>query len=150
MLDKKTFVLAVAVSWVLTLVTIVLISNFAPNLLQPFAQTPSETTDDDLIIIDNQGMEPALKLGDVVRIDRQISIDGIHVGSKDDDPPGDILAYQGATELIVHRAIDKKIGTDGKIIFIMHGDANADGANEHVHENKIVGKVVEIITSSEK
>jgi hypothetical protein len=36
--DKKTLVLAVGISWVLTLVTILLISNFAPNLTQPFAQ----------------------------------------------------------------------------------------------------------------
>jgi hypothetical protein len=42
----------------------------------------------------------------------------------------------------VHRAIDKKIGTDKKIVFIIHGDANAEGANEHVHESKIIGRYV--------
>jgi hypothetical protein len=37
LIDKKTFVLAVVVSWVLTLVTVLLISNFAPSLIQPFS-----------------------------------------------------------------------------------------------------------------
>ena len=93
-------------------------------------------------------MEPILEVGDVVRIDREISIQDIHVGTKYDDPPGDILAYQGATQVVVHRAIDKRIGTDGKIVFIIHGDANWEAANEYVHESKIIGKVVEIIPSS--
>ena len=43
MLDKKTFVLAVAVSWVLTLVTVLLISNFAASLTQGFNQQFTET-----------------------------------------------------------------------------------------------------------
>ena len=38
MIDKKTLVLAIAVSWVLTLFTVLLISNFAPSLTQPFNQ----------------------------------------------------------------------------------------------------------------
>jgi hypothetical protein len=40
LVDKKTFILAVAVSWVLTLVTVLLIANFAPSLTQPFTQQP--------------------------------------------------------------------------------------------------------------
>ena len=43
MIDKKTFVLAVAVSWILTLVTVLLISNFAPSLTQPFTQQFTES-----------------------------------------------------------------------------------------------------------
>ena len=43
MIGKKTFVLAVAVSWILTLVTVLLISNFAPNIIQPFNEQISES-----------------------------------------------------------------------------------------------------------
>ena len=38
MVDKKTFVLAVAVSWALTLVTVLLVSIFFSNLTQAFTQ----------------------------------------------------------------------------------------------------------------
>jgi len=148
-IDKKTLVLAVVISWVLTLVTVVLINNFAPNLFQPSVQDQSETTDNDLLMMASGSMEPTIKLGDYVRIDRQINIEDIHAAPADANPPGDILAYQGARYLIVHRAIDKWI-EDGRYIFIMHGDANPVNADEKVSEDKIVGKVVEIIPSSEK
>ena len=108
------------------------IINFAPNLLQPNTQDTSEDLDDNCLVIQACSMEPVFKVGDVVRIDREISIQEIHVGTEYDEPPGDILAYQGATQVIVHRAIDKKTGTDGKFVFVMHGDANGEGANEHV------------------
>ena len=38
MIDKKTLALAVAISWALTLVTVLLISHFAPSLTQPFTE----------------------------------------------------------------------------------------------------------------
>ena len=38
MINKKTLVLAVGISWALTLVTVLLISNFAPSLTQPFSE----------------------------------------------------------------------------------------------------------------
>jgi len=38
MVDKKTLVLAVAISWILTLSTVLLINNFAPSLNQAFTQ----------------------------------------------------------------------------------------------------------------
>lgn len=42
MIDKKTLGLAIVISWALTLVTVLLISNFAPSLTQPFTQQSVE------------------------------------------------------------------------------------------------------------
>ena len=87
-------------------------------------------------------MEPVLYAGDLIVVEGIENVSDIYVAPKDAEKPGDIVVYQGATELIVHRAIGEKIGTDGKIVFIIHGDANAEGANEHVHESKIIGRYV--------
>ena len=43
MVDKKTLVLAVALSWILTLVTVLLIYNFAPSVTQVFFQQDKES-----------------------------------------------------------------------------------------------------------
>ncbi|MBN1785042.1 MAG: signal peptidase I [Candidatus Bathyarchaeota archaeon] len=95
-----------------------------------------------ILAVASGSMEPILYKGDLIVVEGIENVSDIYVAPKDTEKPGDIVVYQGATELIVHRAIDKKIGTDGKIVFIIHGDANAEGANEHVHESKIIGRYV--------
>ncbi len=57
MIDKKTFVLAVAVSWALTLVTVLLISNFAPSLTQPFTQQFTESNSVKVVTFTKQGVQ---------------------------------------------------------------------------------------------
>ena len=93
-----------------------------------------------ILAVASGSMEPILYKGDLIVIEGIDNVNDIYVAPKDADPPGDILVYQGPNELIVHRAIDEKTGTDGKIVFIIHGDANGEGANEQVHESKIIGK----------
>ena len=93
-----------------------------------------------ILAVASGSMEPVLYAGDLIVIEGIQNFSDVHVAPKDADPPGDILVYQGPTELIVHRAIDKKNGTYGSIVFIIHGDANVDGANEHIGEEKIVGR----------
>jgi signal peptidase len=93
-----------------------------------------------ILAVASESMEPVLYKGDLIVIEGIQNVSDIYVATKDADPPGDILVYQGPTQLIVHRAIDKRIGTDGKTVFIIHGDNNGEGANEHVHESKIIGK----------
>ena len=93
-----------------------------------------------ILAVASGSMEPVLYAGDLIVIEGIQNFADIHVAPKDADPPGDILVYQGPEDLIVHRAIDKKNGTDGSIVFIIHGDANLDGANEHIGEEKIVGR----------
>ena len=95
-----------------------------------------------ILAVASESMEPILYKGDLIVVEGIENISDIYVAPKNAEKPGDIVVYQGATQLVVHRAIDKKIGTDGKIVFIIHGDANAEGANEHVHESKIIGRYV--------
>ena len=95
-----------------------------------------------ILAVASGSMEPILYAGDLIVVEGIENVSEIYVAPKDAEKPGDILVYQGATELIVHRAIDIKTGTDGKLVFIIHGDANPDGANEHVHESKIIGRYV--------
>jgi signal peptidase len=95
-----------------------------------------------ILAVASGSMEPVLYKGDLIVVEGIENVSDIYVAPKDAEKPGDILVYQGATEMIVHRAIDKTTGTDGKITFIIHGDANAEGANEHVHESKIIGRYV--------
>ena len=92
-----------------------------------------------ILAVASGSMEPVLYAGDLILVEGIQNFADIHVASEDADPPGDILVYQGPEDLIVHRAIDKKT-VDGRIIFIIHGDANMDGANEQVDEDRIVGR----------
>ena len=64
MIDKKTFVLAVAVSWALTLVTVLLISNFAPSLTQPFTQQFTESNNLKLVTFNKQEVQNVSETND--------------------------------------------------------------------------------------
>jgi signal peptidase len=92
-----------------------------------------------ILAVASGSMKPVLHEGDLILVEGVSNATNIHVAPADADPPGEILVYQGTTELIVHRAIDKRV-VDGRIIFIIHGDANPDGANEQVDEDRIVGR----------
>jgi len=92
-----------------------------------------------ILAVASGSMEPVLYAGDLILVEGIQNFADIHVAPKDADPPGDILVYQGPEDLIVHRAIDKK-SVDGSYVFILHGDANGEGANEHVNEANIVGR----------
>lgn len=94
-----------------------------------------------ILAVASGSMEPVLYAGDLIFVEGIQNFSDIHVAPKDADPPGDILVYQGARDLIVHRAIDKRV-EDGRIIFIIHGDANQEGANEQVAEDRIIGRYV--------
>lgn len=94
-----------------------------------------------ILAVASGSMEPVLYAGDLIFVEGIQNFSDIHVAPKDADPPGDILVYQGVPDLIVHRAIDKRV-EDGRIIFIIHGDANQEGVNEQVDEDRIVGRYV--------
>jgi signal peptidase len=95
-----------------------------------------------ILAVASGSMEPVLYAGDLIFVEGIQNFSDIHVAPKDADPPGDILVYQGVPHLIVHRAIDKKESTDGSIVFIIHGDANPDGTNEQVAEDRIIGRYI--------
>jgi signal peptidase I len=92
-----------------------------------------------VLAVASGSMKPVLYEGDLIFVEGVQNFSDIHAAPKDADSPGDILVYQGSTDLIVHRAIDKRV-VDGSIVFIIHGDANPDGANEQVAEDRIVGR----------
>jgi len=96
-----------------------------------------------ILAVASGSMEPVLYAGDLIFVEGIQNFSDIHVAPKDADSPGDILVYQGTSNLIVHRAIDKKESIDGSIVFIIHGDANGEGANEQVAEDRIVGRYIE-------
>jgi len=96
-------------------------------------------TDYPILAVASGSMEPVLYKGDLIVVEGVQNAADIHVAPADADSPGDILVYQGMEDLIVHRAIDKRV-VDGRTIFIIHGDANPDGANEQVDEDRIVGR----------
>jgi len=99
-------------------------------------------TDYPILAVASGSMEPVLYKGDLILVEGVPNAADIHVAPKDADSPGDILVYQGVNDLIVHRAIDKRI-VDGKYIFILHGDANPENADEQVDEDRIVGRYTE-------
>jgi signal peptidase len=94
-----------------------------------------------ILAVASGSMEPVLYAGDLIFVEGIQNFSDVHVAPKDADLPGDILVYQGTPNLIVHRAIDKRV-EDGRCTFIIHGDANPDGANEQVAEERIVGRYV--------
>ena len=92
-----------------------------------------------ILAVASGSMEPILYAGDLILVEGVPAFADIHVALEDADPPGDILVYEGTTDLIVHRAVDKKI-VNGRYIFITHGDANSPGALEQVDEGSVVGR----------
>ena len=65
MVDKKTFVLAVIVSWALTLVTVLLVSNFVPSFTQPFTQQFTESNSIKLVTFSKQEVQNVSETNDV-------------------------------------------------------------------------------------
>jgi signal peptidase len=61
------------------------------------------------------------------------------------DPEGDVIVFHQSVndgELIVHRAIDKHISSDGKIYFITKGDGNSGPDPTPIPADNVVGRVV--------
>jgi signal peptidase I len=95
-------------------------------------------------------MEPAIHQGDYLKIDTNISATDIQVGTKDSDNPGDIIVFYRYNELIVHRAVEKTLDSDGTNSFKTQGDNNGWPDGTPVKESNIVGKVIEIIPASDQ
>jgi signal peptidase len=97
--------------------------------------------DHPILAVASESMEPVLYKGDLIVVEGIQESNDIYAASANIDPPGDIVVYQGTTQLIVHRVIDKKT-VSGNTIFVFHGDANPLGANENVDEDRLVGRYV--------
>lgn len=95
-------------------------------------------TENPILAVASGSMEPVLYQGDLIFVEGIRNISDIYAAPKDADPPGDIAVYQGSSELIVHRVIDKEI-EDGNVVFTFRGDANSNNDPE-VGEDRVVGR----------
>jgi signal peptidase len=95
-----------------------------------------------ILAVASGSMEPVLYAGDLIFVEGVQNVSDIHAAPKDADPPGDILVYQGPTELIVHRAVEKTLNTDGTYSFKTWGDNNPAPDATNVDESNIVGRYV--------
>ncbi len=95
-------------------------------------------TEHPILAVASGSMEPVLYEGDLILVEGVQNAGDIHAAIKDADPPGDIIVFQGPSELIVHRAIQKN--GDGTYSFKTQGDANGYPDPGEVHESNIVGK----------
>ena len=98
-------------------------------------------TDHPILAVASGSMEPVLYKGDLIFVEGIQNFSDIHVAVKDADQPGDVLVYQGASNLIVHRAVEKTYNEEtGTWSFKTWGDNNAYPDAGIVTEGSIVGR----------
>jgi signal peptidase len=97
-----------------------------------------------ILAVASGSMEPVLYAGDLIFVEGVQNVSDIHAALKDADQPGDILVYQGPTELIVHRAVEKTLNSDGTYSFKTWGDNNPSADWTKVDKSNIVGRYIGI------
>jgi len=65
MIDKKTLGLAIAISWALTLVTVLLINNFAPNVTQVFLQQDRESNSVKVVTLSKEKIKDFTEIANI-------------------------------------------------------------------------------------
>ena len=88
-------------------------------------------------------MRPAIDPGDLI-IYKAVDAETIEVG--------DVITFwpsedsEESNELsVTHRVIEIRANGDGTLTFITHGDANSEGSNETVTQDRVIGKVFAVI-----
>lgn len=92
-------------------------------------------------------MRPTLEVGDLIIVQGGLNGSEIHAAPRNAPQPGDIIIFPGerlgrSGELIVHRAVEGRIGADGFWYFKTQGDANSRPDPGEVKETEVVGKLV--------
>ena len=100
-------------------------------------------TDHPILAVASGSMEPVLYAGDLILIEGIENAADIHVGTKDSDQPGDIIVFYRYSELIVHRAVEKTLNSDGTYSFKTWGDNNGWPDGGLVKESDIVGRYLD-------
>jgi signal peptidase len=95
-----------------------------------------------ILAVASGSMEPVLYAGDLIFVEGVQNVSDIHAAPKDADPPGDIVVYQGVPHLIVHRAVEKTLNSDGTYSFKTWGDNNPYPDGGTVDESKIIGRYI--------
>jgi signal peptidase len=101
-------------------------------------------TEHPILAVASGSMEPVLYKGDLILIEGVQSAADIHAASKDAAQPGDIIVFHRYNELIVHRAVEKKLNDDGTYSYKTWGDNNAWPDGSWVKQSDIVGKYLGI------
>lgn len=81
--------------------------------------------------------ERSLHIGDLVIV-QGINASNVKAAQY---PDGDIIVFRRGDELIIHRAIEKRL-EDGHIFYVTKGDGNPGADSESVSEDQVVGKVI--------
>ena len=97
-------------------------------------------TDHPILAVASGSMEPVLYAGDLILIEGIENAADIHTATKDADQPGDIIVFYRYNELIVHRAVEKTLNSDGTYSFKTWGDNNGWPDGGLVKESDVVGK----------
>jgi signal peptidase len=101
-------------------------------------------TEHPILAVASGSMEPVLYAGDLIFIEGVDNATDIHVGTKDVEQPGDIIVFYRYNELIVHRAVEKTLNSDGTYTFKTWGDNNGWPDGTPVKERDIVGRYLGI------
>jgi len=96
-------------------------------------------TENPILAVASESMEPVLYKGDLIVIEGIENAADIQVGLKDSEQPGDIIVFHRYDELIVHRAVDRSLNADGTYSFKTWGDNNGYPDGPTVDESDIVG-----------
>lgn len=86
-----------------------------------------------IVGIASGSMNPVIKKGDAVMLDKKQKVEDLKVG--------DIIAYKKDDRIIIHRIVSKEMNQDGIIAVDTKGDANNTNDNVEVTDNELVGKV---------
>jgi signal peptidase len=100
-------------------------------------------TDHPILAVASGSMEPVLYAGDLILIEGIDSAADIHVDTKEAEQPGDIIVFHRYNELIVHRAVEKTLNSDGTYNFKTWGDNNVWPDGRLVKESEIVGRYLD-------
>ena len=97
-------------------------------------------TENPILAVASQSMEPVLYKGDLILIEGVKNAADIYAATKDVDPPGDIIVFYRGNERIVHRAVEKFLNDDGTYSFKTWGDNNDWPDARSVEESEIIGR----------
>lgn len=101
-------------------------------------------TENPLLAVASESMEPVLYKGDLILIEGVEDMSTIRAATKDAEVPGDIIVYRRFDgELIVHRAVDTRTNLDGTYSFQTWGDNNQYPDGGWVDESEVVGRYLD-------
>jgi signal peptidase len=97
-------------------------------------------TEHPILAVASGSMEPVLYRGDLILVEGIQNLGDIYAAPKDADPPGDIIVFQGTSDLIVHRAVERNVNGDGTYSFKTWGDNNGFPDSGIVQGSDVVGR----------